>query len=75
MSIDKYIDERMRLERKKYQKKQVFDEHEEIKLLKASCPYCEKKIEYKKLKDWKGELRCPHCGKKFKVPNLDGFIN
>lgn len=45
------------------------------KWLKTRCPHCRKKVEYSPKKNFKGELRCGNCGKKFNITVLDHFNN
>jgi DNA-directed RNA polymerase subunit RPC12/RpoP len=38
------------------------------------CLACDKRVEYIPKDQFNGTLKCPHCGVRFKVPSLDGFI-
>jgi len=44
------------------------------KWLKVRCPSCHYLVENDPKTNWSGTLKCPECGKNFKVPSLDGFI-
>ena len=44
------------------------------KWLKTKCPKCGYRIQYDPKPDWSGELRCPDCGRIFKVPRLDTYL-
>ena len=41
------------------------------------CPECQAKVEYvpRDKNNFNGTMKCPHCGVRFKVPSLNGFIN
>ena len=41
---------------------------------KVTCPECGYKIEYIPTRMWRGLLKCPDCGARFKPPSLDGFV-
>ena len=50
---------------------------EEIKIewQVTHCPSCQKRVEFSpKKKDWDRKLLCPHCGRVFELPSLDGFV-
>jgi len=43
------------------------------KWLRTKCPKCDYRIDYDPKPDWSGTLKCPTCGKVFKVVRLNDF--
>jgi len=40
------------------------------------CIFCQRRVEFSpKRKNWNRKLLCPHCGRVFEVPSLDGFFH
>jgi len=54
--------------------KQKIPESKKRKWLKAQCSHCGYRFEYEPTEKFRGELRCPECGKKFKVNILDDYV-
>jgi len=55
------------------QRKRYRPPEEKIDWLKTNCTHCGYRILYSPKPNFKGELRCPQCGKKFNVVRLDEF--
>ena len=43
------------------------------KWLRARCPNCEYNVEYLPQENFKGDIRCPQCGKEFHITRLGDF--
>jgi len=41
---------------------------------KVHCPQCRYIIEYQPKEDFDGILKCPDCGKRFRVVGLEDFL-
>ena len=68
---DEELARRFRQAEKLYIKAQY--EKPKIKYLKTHCLRCQKIVEYKPKDNFKGRLKCPHCGKEFRLFRLDDF--
>ena len=44
-----------------------------VKWLKAPCTFCSYVVWYSPKEDFKGDIRCPQCGKEFHITRLGDF--
>ena len=68
--VERWIDEKIR---QAVKPKQVY-EKKEIEWKITYCPRCQSKIQYSPSMNFKGKLRCNHCGYEFLVPSLDKYL-
>jgi rubrerythrin len=69
---DKRIAE-MIAEAERIERQHQYRPEEKVKWLRVKCPFCGYKFEHSPKPDWDGRLRCPECGKVFKLTRLDDF--
>lgn len=70
--VKKYIEDKIRHIEHHKTRKHYREEKRDWK--KVHCPRCQKSIQYIPKESWDGTLVCPHCGLRFKVPSLDGWL-